>query len=505
MPGETELKIGLDETARAAAEPMFADDAPVLVESTYFDTPALDLRRHGVQLRVRRDGNQLLQTIKLPHAASGPLTRDEHEVALTRAEPDIGHLDLLLPDTLRPAQRLTLDPVFTTRFTRRRHMIGNGAAIAEAALDEGEIVSGNETLPIRELEIELKGDGMAAYVKACLDLLATVGGALIVEGKAARGYRLASGMDPQPVFSRKLSVDADAVLADAIRAMLRHNFQHFLDNVPAVTISGTPESIHQMRVGLRRLRSTVSAFRPVLDTSDANEVLASARRLFDLLAAVRELDVFVAETLPLIAERGLADDRRGLVEEACRIRRETALAAVREALSQTAMAEMAIRLTGWIESGRWLRHDRPVDRLLATRRAGDYAGPRLRKLHKAVIKKGHRARTGTIDDWHAMRIAAKKLRYAAEPLLSALDVAPEATAAYRKRVESMQEGLGQLNDLNTAEALLERLQNGSKGATRRALGEARAIMSSWAGEEAEALIRSAGRALRTFERHGFVG
>ncbi|QPC43401.1 CHAD domain-containing protein [Kaustia mangrovi] len=505
MPGETELKIGLDEDARIAAEPLFVNDTPVLVESTYFDTPDLDLRRHGVQLRVRRDGNRLLQTVKMPHLASGPLTRDEYEIPLEAPEPDLDHLTGLLPDALKSETGGTLDlqSIFVTRFTRRRHMVSNGSAIAEAALDEGEIVSGEHTLPIREMEIELKGADMAAYVGVCEDMLRRVGGTLIMEGKAARGYRLASGLDPQPTFSRKLAVEAGAVLPEAIRAMMRHNFQHFLDNVPAVEISGVPESIHQLRVGLRRLRSVITSFKPVLDTSEASDVLAAAKRLFGLAGAVRELDVFMAETLPAIARRGLDDDKRETVEAVCRDRRAKALAAVREELAKTGTAVMAVRLTGWIEAGHWLRHDKPVDRLLASRHVRDFATPRLRGLHKKLIKKGHKARAGTLDDWHAMRIAVKKLRYTAEPLLSALPIAPEEAEAYRKRVEKMQDCLGRLNDLNTAEDLLDTLHKSSKGNSRKAVKAARSLMHDWAAEEADDLIRQAGKALRDFERRGF--
>jgi inorganic triphosphatase YgiF len=85
-----------------------------------------------------------------------------------------------------------------------------------------------------------------------------------------------------------LAVPWDLQLPQAILRILRHGFQHFLDNYPAVTLAGEPEGIHQMRVAMRRLLSAIRMFGPVLRLEDARELFQALKTLFSQLGGVRE-------------------------------------------------------------------------------------------------------------------------------------------------------------------------------------------------------------------------
>ncbi|WP_342643137.1 CHAD domain-containing protein [Rhodoligotrophos ferricapiens] len=503
MSDETEIKLAIPAEELAAVEGLFAQDPPAEVESTYFDTPDLLLRQHGIQVRVRRDGDALLQTVKLPDDQGSALTRAEHEIPIKRPTLKLDHLLSAIPEALREEIAASeLSPIFTTRFIRRRHRAGPDGVV-ELAFDRGEITRGDQQVPILEVEAELKGNDLSAFIQVVLDFLDHVPASLIASGKAARGYRLVTGAGPDVTHSPKLFLEPDLVLPDAIRLMLRHSFTHFLKNFAAAE-AGVPEGIHQVRVGLRRFRSTISAFSPVMNTAGADGLIAGVKKLFTVLGTVREADVFLAENLPELAAAGMTPRLVDVVrEETGRYRREAQdqLAAV---LASTATARLVIELYGWIESGAWLKQDSPVDRLLAQRPVGDFAAPRLRKLHKRLLKKGKAARLSIVlDDWHEARIAAKKLRYAAEPLLSTLDLPRDAADGYRKTVEAIQGELGHLNDLHVAEDFLSKVIKTAAPQRRRSLKSALAVLKDWRARVEDEFIAGAGRAFRRFEKEGF--
>lgn len=503
LSDETEIKLAVHPDGLASAIKLFAKDKPVEVYSTYFDTPQLLLRQHGVQLRLRRDGETLLQTVKLPDGTSGPMTRAEHEITLTSATLDIGHLMSVLPQVVAEAMDADLlEPVFVTRFERRRHLAGPDGVV-ELAFDRGAIERDDRQVPILEIEAELKGADFDAYIAEILALLDKVPAGLIASGKAARGYRLASGAAEVAVLSRKLELPSDIDLPEAIQLMMRHNFAHFFENITAAS-AGIPQGIHQIRVGLRRLRSTISAFKPVMDTSDVEAMLQGMKTLFNAFGTVREADVFIAETLPQLAAAGMTTQLTRSVVGHVEHFREKAQSEVTRLLGSTETARLVVQLYGWIESGRWLKDDAPLDKLLDKRPVGDFAGPRLRKLHKSLLKKGLKARNSVdLDDWHEARIAAKKLRYAADPMISTLDLPPEVALTYRRNVEAIQGELGRLNDLNVAEQFLEEVRESVPARQRQSLSKAIGILAEWQDGAADHFIAEAGRSFRTFEKNGF--
>jgi inorganic triphosphatase YgiF len=149
---------------------------------------------------------------------------------------------------------------------------------------------------ISEVEFKLKGGRLNSYTQECLSFLAEVPAALLIESKAARGYRLAAGELPQAIGAPHLVVPWNLPLPQAILRILRHGFQHFLDNYPAVTLAGEPEGIHQMRVAMRRLLSAIRMFAPVLRLEDTRGLFQALKTIFTQLRGVREADVFIAET-----------------------------------------------------------------------------------------------------------------------------------------------------------------------------------------------------------------
>ncbi|MGZ8255458.1 MAG: CYTH domain-containing protein, partial [Burkholderiaceae bacterium] len=138
------------------------------LRATYFDTQDGALARQGIVVRMRQEGRKWVQTAKAP--GKGPLHRLEHnapvapdEAGMTPAV-DLGrHAGTPVGDAIRRTLRLKPDSafppllaVYETDVTRLSVNVRHGESDIEIALDEGRIVAGAQSLPVRELEIELK-------------------------------------------------------------------------------------------------------------------------------------------------------------------------------------------------------------------------------------------------------------------------------------------------------------------------------------------------------------
>src|SRR5437879_4204235 len=215
---ETELKFALSPDTRARVERRLGLDPEARAAkthhdwTTYFDTPDLALKNAGFTLRIRRrsDSNGFVQTVK--SRRSSALQRDEWEWPVAGERPDLEHLVEVpgLPPPLR-SRELVLTSIFETDVERTVEVVApaDGAKV-EVAFDHGAIVSGNNSEPLSELEIELKEGTADSLLKLGLDFLRDAPLALMGESKAERGYRLHDGSLAPATKAARVEVDADA-------------------------------------------------------------------------------------------------------------------------------------------------------------------------------------------------------------------------------------------------------------------------------------------------------
>src|SRR5579859_7405784 len=134
--------------------------------SAYYDTPDCLLKRNNIALRLRRDGQRWVQTVKSAGNASGGLHRRvEHETGVAVQLPSFpamtqaGFGELIANRRTRAA----LDVIFTTKFSRSSTLFErNGGNIVEVSLDRGIICAGQRRESICEIELELKAGNAAA-------------------------------------------------------------------------------------------------------------------------------------------------------------------------------------------------------------------------------------------------------------------------------------------------------------------------------------------------------
>ena len=162
---EIEIKLALDraDQRRFMCHPLLRTAtarSDQLLDNIYYDTPDLALRKNGVALRIRRQGRQRLQTVKLAaKAVAGLSIRPEWEVPY-RGQFDFSCIEIAhVRAWLERAEILhNIAPLFQTRFRRITwHLpLAQGGEVL-VALDRGDVLAGGRQATISEVELELSG------------------------------------------------------------------------------------------------------------------------------------------------------------------------------------------------------------------------------------------------------------------------------------------------------------------------------------------------------------
>ena len=478
-PIEVELKLAVPRAALPLLRRRLAKLGPARrerLETTYFDTADGLLARQGIALRLRRAGARWLQTVKSGGSVGAFSARGEWETVAPGGRLQLARLvDSPLPALLAQHGDPVLQPVFTTAFMRSARVVSVGRARVEVALDEGEVRAGGRSMPLLELELELKAGTPRALFELAERLAAPAGGVALAllpfaESKAARGQRLALDGRPVPVKANAKAFAAALSPADRAADALRHVMGRGIELVLANTqgLSAHPavsdatdadaddaadvEYVHQARVALRRMRSALRLWRrhgacPAALGEELKWIAAE-------LGHARDADVLVTETLPLLTKQASG----------------TLLAAHRKALAQlTAQAAQARRaadaaLRSALASERFAALARAVLAFSALPPAkGAERGPRLRKraarqlgrAHERLFEAARFFAALSPERRHAVRILAKRLRYALD--LFAVALPGPATEAYSDTLADLQEHLGHLNDAHVAAEALAAL------------------------------------------------
>ena len=190
----------------------------------YFDTPERALAHSKVALRLRKDGEQYIQTLKTRgQSVAGLSERHEWDWYLDSAQLDISKLDnSCWPAELAKLDKATLQPIFSTDFVREKTELawgrGKQKVIIEAALDQGSVVVGEHSEPICEVELELRQGEPAALLALACELAADLPLMPCDISKAERGYRLFDSAS----YSLRLpqvSLSAEQTLDDSFAAL----------------------------------------------------------------------------------------------------------------------------------------------------------------------------------------------------------------------------------------------------------------------------------------------
>jgi inorganic triphosphatase YgiF len=325
----------------------------------------------------------------------------------------------------------------------------------ELALDEGELRAANDREEICEAELELKTGRPSRLYELALMLSRDVDFRLESRSKAARGYQLYAAEPPKPYKTTKPLLAPGMTVAEAFAHQARSCVDQVRANEAAVLDGRDPEGVHQMRVGLRRLRALVTTYKSVFAEEPYRFLRTELRWLQQQLGPAREWDVFLEETLQPLRNRLPSEDSLEVLEKEAQALRRQGYEQARTAVVEPRTAQLLLRLELWLAEGGWRASAVPGQVDEGDAPVEPFARATLTKRAKKVAKLGRRHATLSEGELHRLRIQCKKLRYASEFFAGLFP--KKSTKRYLKALEAIQDRLGAVNDAATGQRLLDDL------------------------------------------------
>ena len=437
---------------------------PFEMTAVYYDTPELRLFRWRITLRRRVGGDDAGWHLKLPVAKADESSRDEVRLPLDAGAP--GVVPATLADIVSPLVRDSqLLPVVTVTTMRTPYLVSdsNGTSVIEI-VDDQVVVSetaNQTTTSFREIEVEaLDAEDQGSL--ALMDIIASafIGAGAIPGSTSKAASALGARATSPPDIPIIAMTTREGVAIDAIRSMIGDHARHLLFADVGVR-RDTEDSVHQMRVAARRLRSTLRTFGPLLEADWTSTLTEELAWMAQELGAIRDTEVLLKR---LVKDATVLDPSDELAPSA---------------ITAWLNARLKSARAGALAALRSDRHEYLLEDLVAAAREpqvlDDAYLPCEEVLPNLVSREWSALRKSVsglqIDTpspaWHRARIKAKRARYAVEAVSP---IFGPAAAAFGRALADVTEVLGDHQDTYIAQHLLLELSGKSGGPTAFMLG-----------------------------------
>jgi triphosphatase len=450
---EVELKFQSSREGIAAisSDPMFEHKSTRSeLRSVYYDTPGWDLRRAGISLRVRRKNGLFIQTVKRQSGLS-LFESDEWESPIGGECPDSSaYAATPVASILREKSIHALCPIFTTTVQRTVRVVRKRRTLVEVSLDEGELRAGKLREPLEEVELELKGGDAAGLFGIARHLIKHDVLRLSFDSKADRGYRLIGHDGLTAHKANAVHITHDMAAMEGFTHVARSCLAHVSRNALLMRRARDPEVLHQLRVGLRRMRVAFAVFKPILDREILERFKDETAWLAGELDSARDLDVFIQSGSRSAKAEPHNDSHLAAFDERLLEARASAYDRALVAIDSHRFAVLLLDCAEWLTTKLSAQE---VDLNNASPRnseASVFAVKVLRRLYRKLRKSGRHLEKFTTSERHRVRIKAKKLQCAIEFFTATFGKNTRQRANFVASLDTLQNTLGQLNDMAIA-------------------------------------------------------
>jgi len=415
----------------------------------YYDTPSQALYQRGLSLCLQQQADQWQQIVQWPgrvHPAlmqsAQRITVAEQALALDRISS--GKVRRLL---LRPDLATALEPLFTIRSQCQCWLLDDGLGNRlQVCLEQGVVKGKPWSGKLNQVQITLLHGHHESLFALVLELARALPLQPVLPAGAAGACVQAAGIAASvpvravpPIVSRQMST------TQAWWVLLQEVLCHLQGNVAGVLADHDREFTHQARVALHRLRALQVVFASMLPDRAWRRIKPELQWLSQCLGQLRDVDVFLAETLPAVGAGLQPADNLTSLRSAMLVRREQSHQAAHAALISPRYAVLLLQLLLRLQPS-------AAGSALKLRR---FVRHTLNRRWRGLIRLARQWKRLSPEQKHDLRKRAKKLRYALEffiPLYSR-----KGGQRTLKQLQQLQLALGSMNDGVVAHALLSQL------------------------------------------------
>lgn len=442
------------------------------LKNVYFDTPDFDLWKAKAGLRIRHIDGKCVQTLKAGGGVvAGLHQRNEWENDVSGEVPSLealyGAPSSTGPDDniLSPKIWNRLEPIFRSDVTRTvRHLrLATGDEV-EMAIDRGTIEYQDKKDAICELEFELKSGAAEHLYTFALELLEFVPMRIGTRSKAERGYAMRLPQEKRVLKASKLHLRPTMSIEEAFEAIVSNCMEQVQGNEHGVMYGTEPENVHQMRVGLRRLRSALDLFEDVI--ACPGDIKDDLKWIGAQLGAARDWEVLAGSTLDHLHGILPRDVNISVLRDHALERARTNREQAANAVNSSRNTRLQLQFAEWVSSKKWREEVTASHSPLYDHSLKKFAKQVLKRGENRLLKRGKHLYGNDPELRHRTRIAGKKARYAMEFFGSIYPASKVKN--YVSRLSDLQEELGWLNDAAVGIDRLEQLQGANDDAVASA-------------------------------------
>ena len=439
--------------------------------TVYYDTAQGLLLQNGISLRLRKTGRgRGVLTFKAPALqSSSNFLRREVEVPAGPNGFDLASFDFEIQDLVKKTTRgAPLVERYATDFRRKMIDVNTGRSTIEIAIDSGTYLADSKTQSLHEVEIELKTGDYSDAILWAKNIALEAGLKLETVSKAERCALLA-GL-PRPMRqAQSEQIVAGTPLDKAITTVLSECLQHYIDYLHPFREERSPHSIHQMRVGLRRLRAALKIFSKSFPERDFRLFADRARVLATGLGDARDCDAFHQLAFGEALSNPSRPADAEILKTGLEALRAESYAKASSLIESDTNLTFILDLQSFILQRAWRVAATDVDFAMLAQPAENYARDILDLLMQRARKRGKDLLQRSDEDRHEFRIALKNLRYNAA-MFGPLFGAAKSRKSWMADLAELQEILGLQNDLANAQLMLERIKPFATGDFSRSAG-----------------------------------
>ncbi len=430
------------------------------LNTIYFDTPELNLYQQNFQLAIETNADQHYQTLTQQQKQLANFYQYTYHTDTTHQnDPDYTKLypskwgNLFAKRQLRQA----IQPLFEINRQQIQWILTLNKQSVIVLLEQAQININKTRHNVQLLHLQVNDNDNIQAIEAMYQLALTFQSDLETPlcntSIVQQGYL---SFQQQEVTAQKAKIPSfktRTTAEDAFVDIMSVCAEQFYNNEKVILIGKDIEGVHQMRVGLRRLRAALSIYSRLIPKPLSQFLTEHIRWLNQYLGPSRDWDVFLTSSLTEIQQH--FPDHAGLAElrEKSWEKRNQHYKALQDCFSTAPYSHMVLSLQAWIIQKQWRQDLTYVQRQALQQPLKSFAVSVLNKRYKRVCKRGKYFEQLTIDDLHQLRIDIKKLRYAAQFFSSVFAKHPQ-TKEQLTLLGLIQDNLGELNDVAIARTLL---------------------------------------------------